>query len=169
MEFIPTSIIEPFNIDEYLYENTIAIFITKKDLNKTYYYDVTEDDDRNSFEISYSKNSMYNDSNRSMVSCWVIDSYFNTEKNQIGDIDITTSAYGSSGSFGSRVGSKYIGNNTYTRRRSNFNSKPAPINGPVKFFDLNYSYSRIHFSRLPQVVAEKLIYHFLLKLVILLI
>ena len=80
MEFIPTSIIEPFNIDEYLYENTVAIFITKKDLNKTYYYDVTEDDDRNSFEISYSKNSMYNDSNRSMVSCWVIDSYFNTEK-----------------------------------------------------------------------------------------
>ena len=37
-------------------------------------------------------------------------------------------AYGSSGSFGSRVSSKYIGNNTYTGRRSNLYSKPTPIN-----------------------------------------
>ena len=48
------------------------------------------------------------------------DSYFNNENIQIGDIEIMNAAYGSSGSFGSRVRSKYIGHNTYTGRRSNF-------------------------------------------------
>ena len=62
-------------------------------------------------------------------------------------------AYGSSGSSGSRVRSKYIGYNTYTGRRSNFCSNPTPIHGPVHKYDLNYSYSRSHFSRLPQSVA----------------
>ena len=47
-----------------------------------------------------------------MVSWWGTDSYFNNEQIQIGDIEIVTSTYGSSGSFGSRVRSKYIGNNT---------------------------------------------------------
>ena len=65
-----------------------------------------------------------------------------------------TDAYGSSGSFGSRVRSKYIGNNTYTCRRSNFCSKQTPIHGPVQESDLNYSYSSCHFSKLPQVVAK---------------
>ena len=51
-----------------------------------------------------------------------------------------SSAYGSSGSFGSRVSSKYIGHNTYTGKRSNFCSKPTPIHGPVHKYDLNYSY-----------------------------
>ena len=64
------------------------------------------------------------------------------------------SAYGLSGSFGSRVRYKYIEHNTYTGRRSNFCSKPTPIYGPVHKSDLNYSYSRSHFSRLPQEVDK---------------
>ena len=65
-----------------------------------------------------------------MVSWWGIDPYFNIEQIQICDIEIIISAYGSSGLFGSRVGSKPIGNNTYTRRRSNFCSKQTTIHGP---------------------------------------
>ena len=57
-----------------------------------------------------------------------------------------TYAYGSSGSFGSRVRSKSIGNNTYTVRRSNFLSK----------YYFNYSYSISHFNILPQVVAKNI-------------
>ena len=76
-------------------------------------------------------------------------------KNQIGDIEIMTDAYGSSVWFVSRVRSKNIVHNTYTGRRSNFCSKPAPINGPVHKYDLNYWYLRSHFSPLPQAVAKK--------------
>ena len=43
-----------------------------------------------------------------MVSWWGTDSYFNNEQIQIGDTEIMTSAYGSSGSFVSKVGSKSI-------------------------------------------------------------
>ena len=67
------------------------------------------------------------------------------------------SAYGSSGSFLSRVRSEYIGHNTYIGRRSNFRPKPTPIHGPVNKYDFNYSYSRSHFSRLTQAVAKKII------------
>ena len=49
-----------------------------------------------------------------MVICWGTCSYFRNEQIQIGDIEIMTAAYGSSGSFGSRVRSKYIGHTTYT-------------------------------------------------------
>ena len=76
-----------------------------------------------------------------MVSCWVNDSYFNNKLIQIGDIEIMTSAYGPSGSFGSRLRSKDIGHNTYRGRRSNFCSKPTPIHGPVHKSDLNCLYS----------------------------
>ena len=69
-----------------------------------------------------------------------------------------TSAYASSASFGYIVRFKYIGHNTYTSRRSSFCSKPTPIHGTVHKSDLNYSYSRSHFSRLPQAVSKKLIY-----------
>ena len=58
-------------------------------------------------------------SNRFVVSWRETDSYFNNEPIQIGDIEIITSAYGSSGSFVSRVRSKYIGHNKYTGRISN--------------------------------------------------
>ena len=67
-----------------------------------------------------------------MVSWLGIDSNFNIELNQICDIEIIISAYGSSGSFGSRVRSKYIGHNTCTGRKSDFRSKPTPIHGPVQ-------------------------------------
>ena len=68
------------------------------------------------------------------------------------------SAYGLSVSFESRVRSKYIGHNTYTFIRSNLRSKIAQIHVPVHKQDSNYSYSRSHFSRLPQAVAKKIIY-----------
>ena len=74
------------------------------------------------------------------------------------DIEIITASYGSSGSFVSRARYKSIGNKTYTGIRSNFHSKPAPINGPVHKSNLNYSYSRSHFSWLPQAVAKILFF-----------
>ena len=77
-----------------------------------------------------------------MVSWWGIDSYFNYEQIQIGNIEVMTATYGSSGSFGSRLRSESIGHNTYTGRRSNFLSKPTPIHVPVHKSGLNYSYSR---------------------------
>ena len=55
-----------------------------------------------------------------MVSWWGTDSYFNNKQVQIDDIEIMTFAYGSSGSFGSRERSKYIGHNTYKGRISHF-------------------------------------------------
>ena len=55
---------------------------------------------------------IYNYYNIFMVSWWVTDSYFNNELIQTGDIEIMSSAYGSSGSFGSWVMCKSIGNNT---------------------------------------------------------
>ena len=58
-------------------------------------------------------------------------------------------AYDSSGSFISRVRSKYIGYNTYNVRISHLRSKPTPIYGPVQKSDMNHSYLRIHLSRLP--------------------
>ena len=106
--------------------------------------------------ILFRKN--YNDTNIFIVSWWEKYSYLNNEPIKIGDIKIMTAAYGSSGSFGSRVRSKYIGHTTYTGRRSNFCSKPVPIHGPVYKSNFIYSYSRSHFSWLPQAVAKKLIY-----------
>ena len=98
-----------------------------------------------------------------MVSWWVTDSYLNNELIKIGDIEIITSAYGSSGLFRSRVGSKSIGNNTYTGRRSNLRSKPTPIHGKVQKSDFNYSYSICYFSRLTQAFAKKRIFGFSYK------
>ena len=72
----------------------------------------------------------------------------------IGDIDIMSAAYGSSGSFGLRVRPKYNGHNTYTCRRSNLYSELKLIHGTVHKSDLNYSYLRSHFSRLPQAVDK---------------
>ena len=69
-----------------------------------------------------------------------------------------TSAYGPSGSFGSRVSSKSIKHNTYKCIRSNFWSIPTPIHVRVHKYDLNYSYSRSHFSRFPQSFAKKIIH-----------
>ena len=92
-----------------------------------------------------------------MVYWWVIDSYFNIEQIKIPDIKNMISAYGLSECFGSIVSYKSIGHNDYRGRRINFRSKPTPIYGPVQKSDLNYSYSRSHFSRLPQVAAKKLI------------
>ena len=43
------------------------------------------------------KKNIYNDSNIFMVSWRGTESYFNNEQIQIGDIEIMTSAYGSSG------------------------------------------------------------------------
>ena len=96
MEFFSTSIIELIQIDESWHENEIVIFIAKKN-EKTKYNHVTEDDDRNSFEFSYSENSLYNDSNKFMGSLWVMDSYFNIEQIKVSDFDIIISAYGLSG------------------------------------------------------------------------
>ena len=92
-----------------------------------------------------------------MVSWWGMDSYFNIEQIQIGEIEMMISVYGLSGFFGSRARYKSIGYNTYTGRRSSFRSKPTPIYGPVHKSDLNYSYSIIPFSRLPQAVEKKII------------
>ena len=65
--------------------------------------------------------------------------------------------YGSSGSFLSRGRSKSIGHNTYTAIISIFCPEPIPIHGPVHKYDLDFSYSRSHFSWLPQAVSKGLI------------
>ena len=98
-----------------------------------------------------------------MVSWWGRYSCFINESIQIGDIELMNNAYGSSGSFGSRVSFKYIGHNIYIGRRINSHSKPTPIHGPVHKSDLNFSYSRSHFSRLKQSVYKELINHLSLK------
>ena len=85
-------------------------------------------------------------------------SYFNIEQIQMSDIEIMISAYGLSGLSGSWVRSKYIIQNTYSGRSNNLRSKPIPIHGPAHKYDLNHSYSRSHFSRLPQALAKTLIY-----------
>ena len=92
-----------------------------------------------------------------MVYWWVADSYFNNKSIQIGFIQLMTDAYGSSGSFGSIVRSKYIGHNKYIGRISNYCSKPTRIDELVHKYDWNYSYSKIHLSQLPQSVAKELI------------
>ena len=90
-----------------------------------------------------------------MFTWWGIYTYLNIEQIQTGIIEIMTTAYGSSVSFGSRLRSRSIGHNTYKGRRSNFCSKPTPIHGPVHKLYLSYSYSRSHFGRLPQAVDKK--------------
>ena len=79
------------------------------------------------------------------------------------------SSYGLSGSFGSRLRSKYIGHNTYTGRISHLCSKPTPLNGPVHKSNYNYSYPRSHLSRLPQAVSKISFITCFVKLVMLLI
>ena len=109
--------------------------------------------------LNYSiRKSIYNYLNRFMVSWWGTDSYFNNGQIQIGDIELMTALYGSSGSFGSIVRFKSIVNSIFTVIRSTFCSKKIPIHGPVHKSDFNYSYLRIHFSWLPQAVAKKRIY-----------
>ena len=53
-----------------------------------------------------------------------------------------------------------MGHNTYAGKRSNLHSKPTPINGPVSHYGLRLSYSRRHFSPLPQAVSKVLIDNF---------
>ena len=89
-----------------------------------------------------------------MVYWWVLDSYFNNEQITISDVVLMNAEYGSSVSFVSRVRSKNIVHNTYTGRRSNLCSKPRSMHKPVHKYDFNYSYSRSHFSWLPQAVYK---------------
>ena len=62
--------------------------MTNKDLNMTETKHFTEEDDGNSFELSYSGIYIYiyNYTNIFMVSWWGTDSYLNNERIQIGDI-----------------------------------------------------------------------------------
>ena len=55
-----------------------------------------------------------------MVYWWGRDLYFNDKKIQTISVVLMNAEYGSSQSFGPRVRSIYIENNTYTGRRSNF-------------------------------------------------
>ena len=107
--------------------------------------------------VILSQKSLYNDPNILMISLWGTYSYFNNEIMKIGDFDLMNAAYGSSVSFGSIVRLKSIENNTCTVRRSNLRSKPTPIHGQVHTYDLNYSFSRSHFSLLPQAFSKYLI------------
>ena len=45
----------------------------------------------------------------------------------------------------------------YTDIIINFRSKPTPINGPVNKSELKISYSKSHFSRLPQAFYKRII------------
>ena len=95
-----------------------------------------------------------------MVYWWVGYSYFNNEPIQTRDVVFMNAEYGSSGSFGSIIRSKYIGHNEYTDIRINFRSKPTSIHGLAHKYNLNFSYSIIQFSWLPQAVSNRLIHCF---------
>ena len=70
---------ELLNIDEYLPENAIIIFITKNNLKKTEYNSAKEDDYGNSFESPIYEIYIYNNSDIFMVSWGGTDSYLNDE------------------------------------------------------------------------------------------
>ena len=103
-----------------------------------------------------------------MVLWWGTYSYFNNELIQFGDIEVVTSANGSSRSFVSRSGSKCIGNNTYKVKRINLCSKPKPIHVLVNKYELYFSYSRSHVSWLPQAVSKGIMNSLYRKLAMLL-
>ena len=90
-----------------------------------------------------------------MVSWWGIDSYFNIEQIQIGNIDVMISAYGLSGSFGSRIRYKSIGHNTYPCIRGNLRLEPIPFHGTLHKSDPNYLYWRNQLIRLPEAVSKE--------------
>ena len=93
-----TSIIELVNIDECLHEDSIVIFITKKDFKKTENNYITEDDDENSFKFYYHKKVYIMILIDSWSHCGEQNSYINNEKSQVCDIEMMNSAHGSSGS-----------------------------------------------------------------------
>ena len=117
-----------------------------KQFDKIEHTSVIEGDEGNTLELSFTENIIYDDHFRFMVSWWGRDSYLSHEQIQSSDVEIINSLFGSSRLFGSRVRSKFIGNDTYTGRRRNFDSKPIAINGPAHKSELFFLYSRIHFS-----------------------
>ena len=70
---------------------------------------------------------------------------------------LRNAVHGSSGSFGSWVRSECIVHNTYIARIRNLSYKPTPIHRAASIYELNLSYSRSHFSWLPQAVSKELI------------
>ena len=99
---------------------------------------VIEDENINCFELSYSENVCI----LILINEWYIvekQIHLSILKIQAGDTEIMTAEYGSSGSFGSKIRSKYIRNITYTGRISTLPSKPTPIHRPVQKSDLDYS------------------------------
>ena len=61
-------------------EEAVVIFITNKDLNMTETNYVTEYDDGNCFELSYSEKSMYNDPNILMGNRFIFKSWTNSNR-----------------------------------------------------------------------------------------
>ena len=102
-------------------------------------------------EIIYNSHTIF------MVSWWRRYAYFNNELIIISNVVLTNATYGSSGFFGSILGSKCIGKDISTGRRSNLCSKATPIHGPVNTFELKFSYSRSLFCWSPQAVSKLLI------------
>ena len=92
-----------------------------------------------------------------MVSWWVTYSYSNNKQIKISNVELMYAMYGSSGSFWPLVRSNYIVYNIYTGINSNLSSKATSIHGPAHKSDLNYLYSRSHFSQLPQVSSKDII------------
>ena len=81
------------------------------------------------------------------------DIHISIKKIQTSDVVLMNTAYGSSGSFWSRVRSKFIGHNTYIGRRSSFHSKTRPIHGPDNKYYLIFLNSISHFRWLPQAFS----------------
>ena len=65
---------------------------------------VIEDDEGKTFLFSYTKNCIYNDNTRFVVSWWVRNAYFNNEQLKISDVVLMNAEFSSSGSFGSILG-----------------------------------------------------------------
>ena len=107
-----------------------------KQFDKNEHTIVIEVKEENTFD--YIGKNIYDDHSRLMVYFGGRYLYFNNEKNQISDVEIMNDAFDSSVSFVPWAGSKCIGYYTSTGRRSNFHSKPTPINQPVYKFEFTF-------------------------------
>ena len=108
-----TSTIIMINIDDSSHENGLIIFQTKI-LKTVKWRFFIKDTDRNTIEVSERIECIYIYYSKFMVSWWGWKKYFNNEQIQISDIENFNSAFWSSGSFGSIIGSIFSGHNTYT-------------------------------------------------------
>ena len=79
------------------------------------------------------------------------------------EIHIIKSAFGDSGSYGSRFRVIFLVNNTYTRPRRCKRDNVTPIRGPVLKNCKKIHNERYSFNLIPPILAEKIINNLTIK------